>query len=362
MKKRNTIQGAKQVAMVLCRGQKITCLLLLLCICAWGKAQDFHLSQFFNTPLLRNPALAGIFTGDVRVQSVYRNQWQSIGFPYQTHVLGGEYKFQVGRGDDYMTVGGVAVYDQAGIMKLKTLQVMPVINFHKSLSGLRNAYLSGGFSAGVVSRNFDGQNLTFDNQYTGGRFVPGSATGERFTGLSRSFFDISTGLSFNTDLTENSIIYIGASLWHFHKPQVNFFSTQLQLNPKWQFNAGIRSNLSPDLVLTAEANYLQQGPYNETIGGLGLMYRIPNSMPYGTDNELAALAVGFGAYMRLGDAIIPYLQISYKHLDIGLSYDVNVSRLKVASQGRGGFELSLSYRGFVQQSSAAIRSVLCPRF
>lgn len=331
-------------------------------VCALGKAQDFHLSQFFNTPLLRNPALAGIFTGDVRVQSVYRNQWQSIGFPYQTHVLGGEFKFPVGQGDDYMTVGGLAAYDQAGIMKLKTLQAMPVINFHKSLSGLRNAYLSGGFSAGVVSRNFDGQNLTFDNQYTGGRFVPGSATGERFTGLSRSFFDISTGLSFNTDISESSTIYTGASLWHFHKPQVSFFTDQLQLNPKWQFNAGIRSNLSPDLVLTAEANYLQQGPYNETIGGLGLMYRIPNSMPYGSDNELEALAVGFGAYMRLGDAIIPYVQISYNHLDIGLSYDVNVSRLKVASQGRGGFELSLGYRGFVRQSSAAIRSVLCPRF
>ena len=28
------------------------------------QAQDLHLSQFFETPLLRNPALAGIFEGD----------------------------------------------------------------------------------------------------------------------------------------------------------------------------------------------------------------------------------------------------------------------------------------------------------
>ncbi|HET9279065.1 MAG TPA: type IX secretion system membrane protein PorP/SprF, partial [Flavitalea sp.] len=40
-----------------------------------AKSQDLHLSQFFETPLLRNPALAGIFTGDVRVQAVYRDQW-----------------------------------------------------------------------------------------------------------------------------------------------------------------------------------------------------------------------------------------------------------------------------------------------
>ena len=30
-------------------------------------AQDIHFSQFFETPLLRNPALAGIFSGDVRL-------------------------------------------------------------------------------------------------------------------------------------------------------------------------------------------------------------------------------------------------------------------------------------------------------
>ena len=61
-----------------------------------GNAQDIHLSQFSNTPLLRNPALAGIFTGDTRFQAVYRNQWQSIGYPYQTAALSGEYKFAVG--------------------------------------------------------------------------------------------------------------------------------------------------------------------------------------------------------------------------------------------------------------------------
>jgi hypothetical protein len=38
-------------------------------------AQDLHFSQFFETPLLCNPALAGIFTGDYRIQGVYRDQW-----------------------------------------------------------------------------------------------------------------------------------------------------------------------------------------------------------------------------------------------------------------------------------------------
>src|SRR5450432_3924194 len=41
-------------------------------------SQDLHFSQFFEAPLLRNPALAGIFTGDYRIQGVYRDQWNSF--------------------------------------------------------------------------------------------------------------------------------------------------------------------------------------------------------------------------------------------------------------------------------------------
>jgi hypothetical protein len=46
-----------------------------------ASAQDIHFSQFFEAPLLRNPSLAGIFTGDLRVQGVYRTQWGSVTVP-----------------------------------------------------------------------------------------------------------------------------------------------------------------------------------------------------------------------------------------------------------------------------------------
>lgn len=323
-------------------------------------SQDIHLSQFFNTPLLRNPALAGVFTGDVRIQAVYRNQWQSLGFPYQTNALSGEYKFKVGNGDDFMTVGATAFYDQAGIQKLKTLQVMPAVNFHKSLSGNKNSYLSAGFMAGFVNRQFDGQNLTFDNQYTGGRYNPSAPSGEHFAGISRSFFDVALGLSYNGAIGENGSYYAGASLWHFNKPATSFLSDQIQLQPKWQFNAGFRNWVSEKLELTVEGNYLKQGAYSETIGGATIRYSLDDML--GEASDISQLSVGAGAFMRLNDAVIPYLQINYNHFDVGLSYDVNTSPLKAASQGRGGFEFSLSYRGFTQSQNSSLQSVRCPRF
>ncbi len=337
-----------------------TAILFLLAACLQGISQDIHLSQFFNTPLLRNPALAGVFNGDIRIQAVYRNQWQSVGFPYQTNALSGEYKFHVGGGDDFMTVGASAFYDEAGIMKLKTLQVMPALNFHKSLSGNKNSYLSAGFMAGFVNRQFDGKNLTFDNQYTGGAYNPSNPTGERFTGLSRGFFDVALGLSYNSDLGENGSYYLGASFWHFNKPSYSFLSDNIQLDPKWQFNGGVRSWINERVRLTIEANYLKQGNYSETIGGAMITYFMDNEMA--DDRPISEFSLSGGIYGRLNDAIIPYAQISYNHFDVGISYDVNTSPLKSASQGRGGFELSLTFRGFTAASANAVPGMRCPRF
>src|SRR6476646_5167370 len=119
------------------------------------KAQDIHFSQFFETPLLRNPALAGIFSGDLRIQGVYRNQWNSVTVPYQTGSLNAEYKLPVGHSDDYLTLGGEILYDKAGTVALTATHILPVINYHKSLSQEKNMYISLGFMGGLVQRKLD---------------------------------------------------------------------------------------------------------------------------------------------------------------------------------------------------------------
>jgi len=74
---------------------------VLICWSSHTYAQDPHFSQFFEAPLLRNPSLAGLFAGDIRVQAVYRNQWGSVTVPYQTGSFNIEYKQPVGRGNDF---------------------------------------------------------------------------------------------------------------------------------------------------------------------------------------------------------------------------------------------------------------------
>jgi hypothetical protein len=49
-----------------------------------GSAQDIHFSQFYNTPILVNPAFTGFINGNYRFAALYRNQWASVTVPYQT--------------------------------------------------------------------------------------------------------------------------------------------------------------------------------------------------------------------------------------------------------------------------------------
>jgi hypothetical protein len=80
-------------------------LLLSLLLFHFCEAQDFTFSQFFEQPLLRNPALAGVFKGDIRVSMAYRDQWGSISVPFRTTSLSVEHKIPLGEHDDVLTIG-----------------------------------------------------------------------------------------------------------------------------------------------------------------------------------------------------------------------------------------------------------------
>jgi len=153
---------------------------MLLC-CMYCHAQDIHFSQFFETPLLRNPSLAGIFKGDVRAQMVYRSQWNNITDAYRTGSFNVEFKKPIGKGDDFLTIGGQVLYDRAGTIALTSTHLLPVLNYQKSLSTDRNMYLSLGFMGGLVQRRIDQSKMTTNSQYNGYEYDPTLNNGENFS-------------------------------------------------------------------------------------------------------------------------------------------------------------------------------------
>ncbi|WP_290792447.1 PorP/SprF family type IX secretion system membrane protein [Flavihumibacter sp. UBA7668] len=339
----------------------ITHLFLLLAVLVSGKnshAQDIHFSQFYEAPLLRNPSLAGIFTGDVRAQIVYRDQWNSVTNAFKSGSVNAEYKMPVGSGDDFITAGLQLLFDKAGSVSLSTTHLLPAINYHKSLSSDRNMYLSVGFMGGLVQRRLDRSKITTDNQYIGGAFNPAAADGETMINANYSNLDASVGASFNSSFgtDQQNNLFVGLAYHHINRPKNSFYrNVNEALYPKWVASGGVKFDVGDQAFFNLQADYSKQGPTDEIIGGAMYGYKIG-------DPEMPDYIVHLGAFMRLRDALIPAVKIDYNPFSIGLSYDVNVSQLKTASQGRGGFELSITYIGFLNRDNSTREKVFCPRF
>lgn len=333
---------------------------IMLLICAKQlQSQDIHFSQFSETPLLRNPALAGLFTGDLRLQSVYRTQWQSVTVPYQTTSLNGEYKMPVGKTEDYLTVGGQILYDKAGTVAMTATHIMPAINYHKSLSGERNMYLSLGFMGGIVQRKFDRSKMTTNSQFDGTTYNGGLADGESFDKPSYSYFDGIVGMSFNAQIGDNpdNNFFAGIAYHHFNKPSnISYYgNAKLEMTPKWIYSAGTRVSTAENSYVTFHADYVSQGGHTEMIGGALYTYKLD-------DADDPKYLVHGGAFVRWKDAIIPVAKVEMRPLAISLSYDVNTSQLSTATRGRGGFEMALSYQKFINRDHSSKDAVRCPRF
>lgn len=327
--------------------------------CFNAKAQDIHFSQFFEAPLLRNPSLAGIFTGDLRIQGVYRSQWGSVTVPYRTGSLDIEYKKPIGRTDDFITIGGQLLYDKAGTTNFTTTNILPALNYHKALSADKNRYLSLGFMAGFVQRRIDMSKMTTNNQYDGNGYNPSLAHGEVFTNANFSYVDASVGMSYNSGIgiRETDNFFVGLAYHHFNRPKNSFYKNpEIELNPKWVGSVGVKFSLNETSYFTLQGDYSSQGKYQQTIMGALYSYKL------GSDLENPPYTVHFGGFLRWKDAFIPVVKLDFMPFSAGLSYDVNISQLSTSSQGRGGFELSISYRAFFDRENSTKNAIRCPRF
>jgi len=331
---------------------KILVVVCYLSLASFVHAQDIHFSQFFQAPLLRNPSLAGIYTGDIRVQTVYRDQWNSVTNAYKTASLDGEYKMPVGKLNDFVTVGMQLLYDRAGTIAWTSTYVYPAINYHKSLSAEKNRYLSLGFMGGVVQRRIDRSKVTTNSTYDNG------TNGEYFNDASYLYADGSVGMSFNSDLNDNpnSNYFLGVAYHHFNRPNASFYrNASIELFPKWVFSGGIRFGVSDYAYVTLQADHSMQGGFQETVAGG--MY----GLKIGNDHDKPDYTIHAGTFLRWNDAIIPTLKLDYNPFSVTISYDANISKLKPSSYGRGGYEISISYAGFWVNNNS-LDAVRCPRF
>ncbi|HIA36459.1 MAG TPA: type IX secretion system membrane protein PorP/SprF [Flavobacteriales bacterium] len=312
-----------------------------------GNAQDIHLSQFYQTPLLVNPALTGMFNGDHRVFINYKDQWGSIGEPYKTSLL--SYDLMVGkkkRKTSYLGLGLSVFNDKAGEFEMGITQVNLSVSGIVIING--NQVLSAGMQGGFAQRSINTENLRWGNQFNGKNYNPAINSGESFE--PSSYGDISAGLSWSygvkkTNMSSNDQFKVnaGIALLHINKPKQSFYADGNEtLYSKLVVHGGSYIGIKrTSMALVPGALILLQGPTREVNVGAMLRYTLKEESKY--TGLLKETAVYFGGYYRVGDAFIPSFMFEMANFTLGLSYDVNISSLKTASNGQGGLELSFRY-------------------
>ena len=329
---------------------------LLVCFCAllasqMLKAQDPHFSQFFASPLTLNPAFTGKFSGLWRLAANHRDQWPSIPKAYVTTSASIDFPILKSKvpDKDVFGVGISGLTDASANNILKLNYGSLSMSYHKALDENGYSTIGAGFQATYSSLSLDRGKLTFSDMLTQNGFT--GPTNEQISISNQSYFDINAGLLYSGSTNGQNNFYLGASMYHINRPKVGFQDKNWFLSGRISAHAGGSFPVSDMVTIHASAIYQTQNKASETTLGAAIAANL-------SEDAEKPSAIYIGSWVRLNDAIIPYIGLEFGGLRIGASYDFNISNLKAATASRGGSEFSII---FIKRP-ADYQGIPCPKF
>jgi type IX secretion system PorP/SprF family membrane protein len=338
-----------------------TILVISLQYTVCSQAQDLHFSQFFNAPLLENPANTGFIPdADYRLGASFRDQWSSIlTAPYQTVSLFGDAQVLRDKLENaWLGLGGVILSDVAGTGTLRTTEAYASMAYHQMLGN--SSLLTGGFNIGWANKRIDASKLLFPDQFNYSankdffdNTLPTSAV---LNTTNVSYLDMQVGINYAYFPDDNTYINGGFSMQHVNEPHETFFtsnsdSSLVPIRYIGFINAILKT--SSNVIINPNAYYTIQAKASELMFGLNLNYDLTG----GGDKQLI-----LGLYDRWGDAIIPMAGFELKNIRFTFSYDVTTSALSNFDDSQGAPEFSVLKKGFYGDNNNYTHEVLCPQF
>ena len=321
-----------------------------------GMAQDLHFSQFFNNPLLTNPANTGFIPdADYRLGASYRNQYSNVmSVPYKTmSVFGDAQVFRNKIENGWLGLGGVILYDVAGTGSLTSTKAYASIAYHQEL-GL-SSLLTAGFNVGWANKRIDQNKLTYPDQFDGKFFDGTLPTSVVLVNNNISYFDLQVGMNYAYFPTEDVYINAGYSIHHVNQPTETFFENSGDNKISMRHIAFINGifRMTDKVIINPNVYYTTQASSSELVLGLNGAY---NLSEHGEKQLIG------GLYYRYQDAVIPMVGLEINNIRFTFSYDVTVSSLKNFNHSFGANEFNILQKGFYNQFNGDKRQSLCPTF
>ncbi len=345
---------------------------IFLILCTTGLyAQDLHFSQFNEQPALINPALTGA-TASSRSSVAYRNQWRSISSPFTTYAVSSETRFNSSEWqqvDKFRSMtfkerasgrlaAGLSVYkDNAGDGRIGSTQIN--LSFATFVPTSKKAFIAFGLQASLVQMMMDNDKLVFPNQYNGSGYDASMSSNENFQGQNSTYGDFAGGIVWTYGQNDKSLLgkkqlkaNVGFSAYHLNKPQSFLVNGGNEQSIKYVTHGDLLVSLTnPDFAIAPSFLVQLRGSSTEVNAGTLLKRYVKLDSKY--TGLVKRSSLGIGVYYRNHDAAILCMALEIKEqCVIGMSYDLNLSRLTKGTNARGGVELTLKYtspRSFLYQ-------------
>lgn len=298
------------------------------------QAQDFHLSQYDAAAINLNPAMTGLFKGNLRVHGHYRTQWSAIATkPYQTGLIAVDMPLKGKK----LSLGVQVANFRAGAGNYNVFNPQLTAAYDFKLSKNNAHHLSLGASVGGHQKSVDMSKLTFGAQFTpynGGGFDTNLPNGEATSANSYFIVDANAGLMYYYGKESARVNpFVGATFRHINQPKESFYSQDNRLPMHMFFHGGAKVNINEKISLMAQGMYMNQKEAQEITSTVLLHYYLKKSDAY----------LIFGPTYRNKDAAIVAGGLKLGKFTYLLSYDINTSSLKSVTNNRGGLELSVTW-------------------
>jgi type IX secretion system PorP/SprF family membrane protein len=326
-----------------------------------GLGQDIHFSQFYLAPLQLNPATAGGLA-NTQASLNYKTQWSSVADAYQTY--SGAFDLAITKDKTkkkgFWGLGTFIYNDKAGDAKMGTLQANVMGTYHLNLSEKSTLGLGGMY--GFVQRSMNFAPLKWESQYVNGAYNASNPSGEAAGGSSFIAHDVAAGLFWRYNkgdmyMTANNHVLIEAGVSAFHLvPMPHAFAGGgTMLYQKYLGHVNMSYGIKNTRLAIQPAGLLMiQGPQTELTLGTNVRYMIQDAANF--TGFVQSSSAYLGLFYRNLDAVIATAMFEKGSYAVGVSYDINVSKLTVASAARGGFEIHFRYRnpiGYVFKPSSS---------
>lgn len=323
-------------------------------------AQGLHFTQFFSTPLHFNPAQTGHFDADYRIGGNFKQQWpwakKNTLSNYRSLSLYGDMAMfkNKGLGKDWMGGGIIFFNDNAGDGDLSVNKVGISLAYHKVLDRNQRFVLSIGAAANFVQKRIDYNALYFDSQWSDDTFNSALPNQESNTGDGVMYADINAGIMFSAKIHDRLRTNIGIGTMHLNRPKESFYGQDNRLGMRPAIHAGANWQINKKVHLEPGVFYTFQKRAQE-----GVLSLLAGFHPQ-AKGVLGESVFYLGTAYRTKDAFVPVLGMQYKQWKALLNYDVNLSKLKEASNGVGGIEVSIVYLGIRPINQIKLK-IPCPR-